>query len=107
LDQPSEHRILEALLAIAFGDVPWNRLGSPQPLVSGWSIDSGQPFGDAIRKRHVFDRETIHVESFVVESGFGHRDPFEYEYEYRGTEYEYEYCPDERHRSAAGPAEQT
>ncbi len=43
--------------------------------------------------RIVVNRNSINVESFVVENRFSHHRPFEYEY--RDTEYEYD-CPDER-----------
>ncbi len=43
-----------------------------------------------VRKRNVFYRKTINVESFMIEDRFVHQSPFEYEYEYRFTEYEYD-----------------
>lgn len=58
-------------------------IGPPEALITGRSIDSGQPLGNAIRERDMVNRETIDVEPFVVE-------PLEYEHEYRCTEYEYD-----------------
>ena len=44
-----------------------------------------RPLAMPVREGDVLDRETINVESFVVESWFVHHDPFEYEYEYRAA----------------------
>ena len=49
-----------------------------------------QRFGDSIRCRDIFDRESIDIKSFVVEDWLAHDCPIEYEYEYRFTEYEYD-----------------
>jgi hypothetical protein len=50
-------------------------------------------------------KESINVESFMIERRFCHHDSveYEYEYEYRCTEYEYD-CPDELSGSVAGEA---
>ena len=89
--------VAEALFAVALGDVQWNRLGRPEPLVTRRSIDSRQSFGDLVREGNLFDQQAIDILSIVVESWLVHRSPFEYEYEYeyRCTEYEYD-CPDDK-----------
>jgi hypothetical protein len=46
--------------------------------------------------KHRDDRQTMPVESVMVEDRFTHSCPIEYEYEYRFTEYEYD-LTDEQH----------
>ncbi len=45
---------------------------------------------DAERKRDVINRQSINVQSFMIERRFCHHDPFEYEYEHRCTEHEHD-----------------
>ncbi len=96
--------VLQALLTVAFRNLQWNRLGCPQPLIASRSIHTGKSFCNAVRKCHVVNRETIYVESFMIENWLVHQSPFEYEY--RFTEYEYDEDRNalmpERHRSASG-----
>jgi hypothetical protein len=73
---------LQALLAVAFGDVKRNRLSSSEPVIACWSIYN------ATREGNVVDRKTIHVKACVIEDWFVYQNPFEYEY--RFTEYDYD-----------------
>ncbi len=84
--------VLETLFPIAFGNIQWNRLRRTQPLVTSLTIRPAERFSDLIRECHLSDRQSMNIESFMIESRFCHHDPFEYEY--RCTEYEYD-CLDE------------
>ena len=59
-----------------------------KPLITDVTIRSTKQLGNSVRRRHVLDRQPVHVELLVIEDRLGHNAPFEYEY--RSAEYEYE-----------------
>ena len=67
--------------------IHWSRARSTADPRAIWSDHVCWPLRDALI------RESITIESFIVERRFCHHAPFEYEY--RGTEYEYE-SPEEQ-----------
>ena len=82
--------ILQAVFAVSFRDVQRYRLSGAKPLITNMTIIAGQSRRDGERKGNVVNRETIPVESLVIEDRFVHHSPFEHEHEHRCAEHEQE-----------------
>ena len=71
--------VLETLLAIALGNGKRCRRRSEQPWMMSLAIRSAERFRDRIRGCFLGGRQSINVESFLIEGRFSHHDPLEEE----------------------------